>query len=337
MHKNCLSLKASAKQRLRILFLAKWAEGDGRPDTQDGTHATYHYDLRCTLENLGLNVEAAGHYERLYTKPDYDFLFTLLNRGGFMNSEMLAPLLATYQNVPFLGASPILRGLGDDKHLMKLAVRARGIQTPDWEVYRRGCLEVAPPSFEWERLVVKPNASSASWGIKSVTDWQDAKDHITYIHDQGHDAIVEDFVYGYELAQAIIGGASGPWFLPTVRMVTSDPLSISSYEQKRHLSGTDDIALELFHDKDIISKLHEDAHKLLPEIWPMDYGRIEAKYNPKTGDFNFIELNLSCNLWHRKSIAFAARSIGVEYPALIETILCHSMLRQGVITKDDLA
>ncbi len=334
-HEQCLRLKDEAKERLRILFLAKWAEGDGTPDSEDGTHATYHYELRETLKNIGLNVEACGRYERLFDEPNYDFLFTLFNRGGFVNSEMLAPLIATYRKVPFLGASPILRGLGDDKHLMKLAAKSRGLSTPEWEIYRRGCHEINPPAFQSDRMVVKPNASSASWGIKSVETWAEALDHINYLHSLGHDAILEAFVDGYELAVPIVGGR-GPWILPIIRFEVDDPLAIRSYEQKRHLTPSDDVVLKIYDEQPIVDRLRQHAHNILPEIWPCDYARMEFKYDPTTGALNFLEINLSCNLWSKKAVPFSARGAGVEYPELIETILCHSMLRQGLVSQSDL-
>lgn len=334
-HENCLRLKDDVKKRLNVLFLAKWAEGDGKPDPEDGTHATYHYELRETLRAIGLNVEASGRYERVFDKPNYDFLFTLFNRGGFLNSEMLAPLLATYNKVPFLGASPIIRGLGDDKHLMKLAAKNRGLTTPDWEVYRRGCLAVNEPEFDWESLVIKPNASSASWGIKATNQWSEAEAHIQYLHNQGHDVIVEAFVNGYELAVPIIG-ARGPWILPIVRFHVDDPLAIRSYEQKRHLAPSDGVVLKVYDHQPVIDRLHATAHAIMPEVWPCDYGRMEFKYDPKTDQLNFLEINLSCNLWSKKAIPFSARAAGVAYPELIETILCHSMLRQNLITESDL-
>ena len=334
-HEQCLRLKAHAKERLKILFLAKWAEGDGTPDSEDGTHATYHYELRETLKDIGFNVEACGRYERLFDEPDYDFLFTLFNRGGFLNSEMLAPLLGTYRNVPFLGASPILRGLGDDKHLMKLAAKSRGLQTPDWEIYRRGCHEIVAPVFKDGRMVVKPNASSASWGIKAVEDWDGALEHINYLHQEGHDAIVESFVDGYELAVPIVGGR-GPWILPIIRFHVDDPLAIRSYEQKRHLTPSDDVVLKVYEEQPIIDRLHKHAHSILPEIWPCDYARMEFKYDPATDSLNFLEINLSCNLWSKKAVPFSARAAGVEYPELIETILAHSMVRQGVVTQGEI-
>lgn len=333
-HEQCLRLRDEAKKRLKILFLAKWAEGDGTPDTEDGTHATYHYELRETLKDIGLNVEACGRYERLFDKPDYDFLFTLFNRGGFVNSEMLAPLIATYRNVPFLGASPILRGLGDDKHLMKLAAKSRGLTTPKWEIYRRGCPSIDRPGFKSERMVVKPNASSASWGIKAVETWTDALAHINYLHELGHDAIVEAFVDGYELAVPIVGGR-GPWILPVIRFVVDDPLAIRSYEQKRHLTPSDDVVLQVYDEQPIIDRLHKHAQSILPEIWPCDYARMEFKYDPTTDTLNFLEINLSCNLWSKKAVPYSARCAGVEYPELIETILCHSMLRQGLVSQGD--
>lgn len=334
-HEQCLRLKDEAKERLKILFLAKWAEGDGTPDTQDGTHATYHYELRETLKSIGLNVEACGRYERLFDTPDYDFLFTLFNRGGFVNSEMLAPLLATYRKVPFLGASPILRGLGDDKHLMKLAAKNRGLTTPDWEIYRRGCPAINPPAFKSDRMVVKPNASSASWGIKAVESWADGLEHIHYLHSLGHDAIVETFVNGYELAVPIIG-ARTPWILPIVRFFVDDPLAIRSYEQKRHLTPSDNVELQIYKEQPIIDRLEAMTRSVLPEIWPCDYARLEFKYDPVKDELNFLEINLSCNLWSKKAVPFSARGAGVEYPELIETILCHSMMRQGLVSKADL-
>ena len=127
-----------AKRRLRLLFLSKHAKWPGGLHPEDGNHALYHVETREILKGLGLQVETANGFDALFERPDVDFVFTLLNRGGFLNSEMLAPLLCTRAGVPFLGASPILRGLADDKHLAKLCASARGLPTAPWAIYRRG-------------------------------------------------------------------------------------------------------------------------------------------------------------------------------------------------------
>lgn len=327
---HCLKLAPDQKEKLRFLFLAKWAESDGRPDPVDGSHATYHSELRDTLKAIGLTVEASGRIERMFEKPDCDFVVTLFNRAGFQNSEMLVPLLSMFHRVPFLGASPILRGLGDDKHLMKLVARSRGITTADWEIYRRDALEIAPPPFDWTKLVVKPNASSASWGIGLFATWDDARAHMEDLHAQGHDVIVEAYVSGVELALPVIG-ARGPWMLPVVRFDANNPDAIRSYRQKRHLEPSDTVVLNILKDPAIESRLADVANALMPELWPFDYGRLEFKYDAGTDTLNFIEINLSCNLWSTKATSFSARSLSMTHEDLIETILCHSLLRQGVV------
>jgi D-alanine-D-alanine ligase len=127
-----------AKRRLKILFIAKHARWEGALHPEDGNHALYHVETREVLRGLGLNLLLADRFEALFEPPPVDFVFPLLNRGGFLNSEMLAPLLCTRAGLPFLGASPILRGLADDKHLTKLCAAARGVPTAPWTIYRRG-------------------------------------------------------------------------------------------------------------------------------------------------------------------------------------------------------
>ena len=118
------SLPLEAKRALRIMLIAKHAKGTGAPHPEDGTHAVYHREMRQTLEDIGVNLTVADDYRVLFEQPDVDFLFPLLNRAGFLNSEMLAPLLCNRLSLPYLGASPILRGLSDDKHLTKRAAVA---------------------------------------------------------------------------------------------------------------------------------------------------------------------------------------------------------------------
>src|SRR3712207_1153230 len=136
------------KARLRVMFLAKHALSTGAPDPADGNHAIYHHEMRETLKEIGLDVVAANSFDAIYDKPDVDYVVTLLNRGGFLNSEMLGPLLLTRHGVPYMGASPIVRGLGDDKHLMKMAARHRGVPVTSWTCVRRG--QAFPDALDFE-------------------------------------------------------------------------------------------------------------------------------------------------------------------------------------------
>ena len=99
------------KERLRLLYVAKHARSSGRVDGEDGTHAVYHAEIREVLEDIGFNVETADDYRVLFEQPDIDFVFPLLNRSGFLNSEMMLPLLCNRLGIPYLGGSPIIRGM----------------------------------------------------------------------------------------------------------------------------------------------------------------------------------------------------------------------------------
>ena len=90
-----LKISDAAKRDLCILFIAKHALGDGSAHGEDGNHAIYHHEVRTILEGLGLNLKVANNYDTLFSNPGVDFVFPLLNRGGFLNSEMMLPLLCT--------------------------------------------------------------------------------------------------------------------------------------------------------------------------------------------------------------------------------------------------
>ncbi|MGE4322057.1 MAG: phosphoribosylglycinamide synthetase [Sphingobium sp.] len=328
-----MRISSADKARLRIMFLAKHAHADGAPDAVDGNHAVYHHEMRATLEEIGLTLTVADSYAALVDGPDADFVVTLLNRGGFQNSEMLAPLLLCWHAVPFLGASPIVRGLSDDKYLSKMVARARGVPTMAAQLFRRGGLP-ARPAFKADRLVVKPNASSASWGVRTVDDWQEAQAHADHLFALGHDVLVERWAPLLDIAVPVIGGAGGaPWILPPMMYVPADPHRERSYEEKRGLIEAGDDPLVLVEDAALLARLDAMTRRLLPEFWPFDYGRFEFRYDPVTGRVLFMEVNLSCNLWSRKTISRSAASIGLDHRSLVETIVAHSMARQGLLTQ----
>jgi D-alanine-D-alanine ligase len=321
-----------AKASLRVMLLAKHACGDGSLHPVDGNHAIYHHELLTTLRQIGLNVVAADRFEVLFDRPDVDFVVPLLNRAGFINSEMLAPLLLTRAQLPYLGAGPIIRGLADDKHLAKLAARQRGVPTADWRVFRRGTDLSEVAALAAARLIVKPNASSASWGIAVVDSWRDALAHVELLHREGHDAIVEPWLPLLDVAVPVIGGVGGaPWLLAPMVYIPSDPDALRGYAEKRSLDGAvADDPLEVLASRRVAELVTAMTRELARDYWPFDYGRFEFRYDPARETVAFMEVNLSCNLWSKKSISRSAATLGIDHHQLVESIVAHSMARQGL-------
>lgn len=321
-----------AKRRLRILFIAKHAKWHGALHPEDGNHALYHVEVRDILEGLGLNLLVEDRYDVLFEKPDVDFVFPLLNRGGFLNSEMMLPLLCTRAGVPFLGASPILRGLADDKHLTKLCAAARGIPTAPWTIYRRGAPVEQDRCPEGERLVIKPNASSASWGVQDAFDWAGVEAAVADIHGQGHDAIVEPFLNGSDVEVPVITIDGEPRVMPMMLFEQADPSHLRTYYEKRDLVGrAQKYQLVPFQDKDWMAEIADFTLAMAQEYRPFDYGRFEFRLDREGGKVQFLEVNLQANLWSEKVFGRSAALAGLTQPQLIETILYESLRRNGLL------
>jgi len=329
-----LRIPEEDKERVRLLFMAKHALWGGGMHPEDGNHAIYHHEVRTTLENLGLNIQFANSYDVLFTRPDVDFVFPLLNRGGFVNSEMLIPVLCNMHRIPYLGAMPFLRGLGDDKSVSKLVCTHAGVPTAPWFCYRRGApvLEADLPPSPEGRWVIKPNASSASWGISDAFDWNGVTNAIADIHGQGHDAIVEPYLDGYDVQCAFITLHGEPTALPMLWYERENTQKLWTYYEKRDLvPNTEKAALKRFDHPELAPKIEEMAKKVAREFVPFDYGRIEFRVDLKTGDINFIEINLNCNLWSEKVMAKAAAQAGFSHADLMETLLAESWRRNALI------
>lgn len=331
LHWSPTRIPAEAKQRLNILFIAKNALWQGGLHPEDGNHAVYHRELRETLEAIGLRLTVSQGYEALFEKPDADFIFPMLNRGGFLNSEMLLPLLCMRHGIPYLGASPIVRGLSDDKHLSKLEARARDVATAPWTIFRRGGAvnpEAVPPAA---RHVIKPNASSASWGVRDATDWDGLVRAVAEIHADGHDAIVEPFLDGSDVEVPVILVNGRPRIMPMMLFEQADPAHLRTYQEKRDLvDRSNKYRLVPFEDEALTARIRDMTERMIEVFHPFDYGRFEFRVDLARGEVRFLEVNLNCNLWSQKVFGRSAALIGFSQTELIETIVAESLIRQGL-------
>ena len=129
-------------------------------------------------------------------------------------------------------------------------------------------------------------------------------------------------------------GGDDPILLSTMRFeMPGDEGNFRSYEEKRGLSEGPKERLVAMRNPVMTRKIREFTRAMLPELWPFDYGRFEFRYDPVSGAAQFMEVNLSCNLWSKKTISRSAASIGVDHQSLVETIVAHSLARHGLLTE----
>lgn len=330
-----LKLTPQARRDLKLLFIAKHALSGGGLDGVDGNHSPYHHEMRVILEGLFEKLSVATTFDVLFNDPGVDFVFPLLNRGGFFNSEMLCPILCNRLGLPFLGANPILRGLADDKHLTKLEGRSRGVPTCDWAVYRAGAPLDQERLPKASRYVIKPNNSSASWGVGDARDWDGVREAVLAIHAEGYDAIVEPFMNGSDVEVPVIEMRGEPFVMPPMLFRQADPTHLRTHEEKRDLvDRSSKYELVPFEAAAAWPQIRDMTLKLAEIFRPFDYGRFEFRYDEETGEINLLEVNLQCNLWSEKVYGRSAKLLGWKQEELIESIVAQSLWRRGLMELD---
>jgi D-alanine-D-alanine ligase len=111
-----------------------------------------------------------------------------------------------------------------------------------------------------------------------------------------------------------------------------DTQKLWTYYEKRDLvPNTEKATLKRFDDPEFAPRVQEMAERIAREFEPFDYGRIEFRLDKKTGEVNFIEINLNCNLWSEKVVAKSAAAAGFSHAQLLETIIAEGLKRNGLI------
>src|SRR3546814_2056198 len=103
-----------------------------------------------------------------------------------------------------------------------------GVQTCALPIYVARC----PPA---RRGVVKPNNSSASWGIRDAHDRAELAQAIAEVQALDHDALVEPFLDGSDVEVPVITLDGAPAMLPMMIFEQADPTHLRTYQEKRDL------------------------------------------------------------------------------------------------------
>ena len=181
-------------------------------------------------------------------------------------------------------------------------------------------------------MVIKPNASSASWGVQDAHDWAGVEAAVASIHAEGHDAIVEPFLNGSDVEVPVITIDGKPVVMPMMLFEQADPTHLRTYYEKRDLvERASKYELVPFEDDRVMPRIAELTLEMAEEYRPFDYGRFEFRYDAATGTLNFLEVNLQANLWSQKVFGRSATRAGLTQAQLIETILYEGLRRHGLL------
>ncbi len=287
---------------------------------------SHHFRIFESLRSIGYDVASSSKpYAALVAGGNVDFVFSLLNRMPLRNPELLVPAICTYLRLPCLGAPPNIRALAEDKYLSKLAFAALGLPVAPGRVYLPGAA-AEPPDFPGPYFV-KDRFGAASEGVTEAS-LQDSWDEVARIagdfHASGKEVLVERFCPGIDITVPVLGHS--PYFVLGHVAPRSDKIGgILTADLK-----TDDrLGNELIDlDRATAAAIEDDVRTVWRSLGPIDYFRLDYRWNPATGQRYLIEMNICCYLGVRGAFGLAGACHGYDRTQMVAHVVEYSLARQ---------
>lgn len=292
----------------------------------DGGYPAYYFEVWRCLKDIGYIVRSSTHVSAtLFSRGNVDFVFSLYNRMPINNSEVLVSAFCEYVRLPCLGARPNIRALAEDKWLSKLAARTIGLPTNDGIPYADlDSTRYAPP-FEGPYFV-KDRFGAASEGITAdclQDTWDGAKRIAHRFLERGVEVLVERFAPGIDVTIPILGGYP-PMMLGFVSPISDKPGKILTEDLKLN----DPLGYELYDVGRQQEHFRADAAAFWTALGPIDYLRLDYRYNPETGTRAFLEFNVCCFIGSSGAICMAGAEKGLSQREILGHVVEFSLRRQ---------
>lgn len=315
----------------KVLYLAKYAPCKNNQFIKNDyvkEYVDYHKELYDVLNEFCYVIPSNNFEDIIKFKNEIDFVFSVYNNNDFHGSEVLSSCLAAYYNIPYLGASPDIRAIAEDKHLAKMIASYANIKTPQWKIFSEiehlnyVQLDFDPPYF------IKPRygKNSDDIDLDSIQfSKEGAKRKIRELLYKEIEVIVEEYI-------------AGVYYTVPAWQIKNNEIhifhSIREFSDKNMVTHNQKIYKEQglvrsFNDNvklnDILQEKVRSLYKLLQ---PLDFARFDFMIDEINEEIYFLELNICCSLSSRSTFALAAKREGYTYNEFIKTILYSSLSRQ---------
>lgn len=320
---------------LRVLYLANYApvlHGNIEQQIVDGTQPDYHEKIFAQLSDFGFDVVSTRDVEVLVNNPkDFDYVFSLLNRAPYRGSEVFISALCEFLGLPYLGARPHVRAIGEDKYFAKIIAKNLGFKVPASYICSRSSYLKSYPPFSGP-YIAKPRYGATSRDLTEdcIQDmWEDLVPEIERLLLLCDEVLVEEFISGTNVSLPILG-APVPNILPAYCLWSAKKGELITYNQKRNIEK--DTVRSILDDPKRYEYIRDLSATLYREMEPIDYLRVDFRMTDE-GEFWFLEFNICCNIGPQSGFYFCAHHVGISHSEMIKLILMHSFGRQEVTWK----
>ena len=229
------------------------------------------------------------------------------------------PSILEMIGIPYLGSGPLAHSLALDKVVAKMIFRQNGLPTPDFAVLESPDFELPELDFP---MIVKPKNEAVSFGLKIVHDEPELRAAAQVIFEKYEQPVLaEQYIEGREINVGLIGNNPPETFPPVELIFGGEGPPVYTYEDKVHRSGR---TIELSCPADITPETMQNARDIAVRAFGAlgcyDCARVDLRMDPQ-GNLYVLEINSLASLGVGGSYVAAAKSLGMDYPALINRLV----------------
>jgi len=309
---------------------------DGSPDD------TYsEFDSVQTVQAIAGVLRAQGHQVWLIeATPDMltwfrtrrvDLVFNIAEGVSGEARESRVPAILDFLGIPYTGSGVLSLALALDKAKAKHLFHIAGIPTPAFQLFTRPDLPV-DPHLRFP-VIVKPNREGSAkgiWASSVVADPAGVAAQVRRVFERyDQPVLVEEFIEGTELSVGILGNAP-PQPLPILEIDFSSCLGsgerfyswrVKEYQGASGLHLTPTFWCPARLPEAVAATVQAMALKAHQVLECRDFSRVDVRLGAD-GIPYVLEVNPLPGLDPAESnFPQMARAAGLEYPALIESLV----------------
>ncbi len=322
-------LRPQRPEATRLLYLAQYAPEAPtfapKSFAGDGGYPLYYHRVWEALNEIGYEVRSSSKpYAALFSGGNTDFVFSLYNRMPLNNSEVLVSAFCEYVRIPYLGARPNIRALAEDKWLSKLVAQAIGLPTVEGFPYDNTDQLVKPPFDGPYFIKERFGAGSEGITVECLQDtWEGARRIARAFLENGREVLVEQFAPGIDLTVPVLGAAR-PIVLGTVHPISDKPSNILTESLKLN----DPLGYRMYDAGIAEENFRRDVTALWAATGPIDYLRLDYRFDPERGRRVFLEFNICCYIGKSGAICLAGKQWGLTQADILGHVVEYSLRRQ---------
>ncbi|MCX7598277.1 MAG: D-alanine--D-alanine ligase [Armatimonadetes bacterium] len=288
------------------------------------------------LERLGLRaigVDPGPDLVSQLTEVGADVVFNVLHGGPGENGAVQGIL--DNAGIPYAGSGVLASALAMNKEQTKRVLRAVGLPTPDWLVFKAG----DDPDKAAQQVattlglpaVVKPVDQGSSVGV-AIVDTRDAlAQHLASTLETYARALVEKFVDGREVTVGLLGFGSTLRALPVLELVPRN--RFYDYEAK-YTKGMTELLCPAPIGEEATRRCQEVALAVHQAIGCHGWSRVDMHLD-SAGQVWVHEINSIPGMTETSDVPAEAAAAGMTYDELVAEILCSALPRMAAARPEE--